>query len=116
MEGRMALGYMRVIASSAPPELDRLRQQMASFAADRGLELGKIFVESSDAANSAFAALMDAISATGAAAVVVPSMHYLANFEGVGVAMKQHIERETGASVLLVTADRGERGAYQACM
>jgi hypothetical protein len=116
MEGQVALGYMRAMSSSDPRQLDRLRQQMASFAADRGLELGEIFVESNDAANSAFAALMDAISATGAAVVVVPSMHYLANFEGVGVAMKQHIERETGASVLLVAADGGERGAYQACM
>ncbi len=105
MEEHLAVGYMRIRENTSLASPDLLRQQMVAYAADRGLILKRVLVDSGESAHSAFADLMDALCETGADAVVIPSMDHLARMEGVGYAIKDHIERETNASVLVVTAD-----------
>jgi hypothetical protein len=98
----LAFGYIRLQRNTPANELADLRQQMADVVASQGFILGDVFVESEDSTNSAFARLMDALHTSGVAIVAVPSMNHLARMESVSAAMKERIESETGARVLIV--------------
>lgn len=111
MTERLAFGYMR-IADTSPADSDELTQQMKACVASYGFVLGNIFIDSGESAVSAFADLMDALYSSRAEVVVVPSMKHLARMEGVGTAMMQHIEHETGASVIIANAGRGEGTSF----
>lgn len=108
MTQRSAFGYMRIEHNTPSATLQILRRQIESCVAKHGFALSQIFVESGNTADSAFAALMDALCASGVTTVVVPSMRHLARLESVGIAMKRHIEQETGASVLIAAIDCNE--------
>lgn len=84
----------------------RLRQQLAALAEREGLLLSEVFIETEDATNSAFAVLIDALRANDVTAVVIPSMDHLAHMEGVSIAMKDRIESETGARIVVGSAGR----------
>ena len=75
---------------------------MADFVAGKGLVLSEVFVESDDSASSAFAALIDALHASDVTTVAVPSVRHFAHMQGVGAAMMELIENETGACILIV--------------
>lgn len=113
MTQRPAYGYMRIEHNTPPATEETLRRQIASCVTKHGYTLSEIFVESGEAGNSAFAALMDALCAGNAMTVVVPSMRHLARLESVGTAMKRHIEQETGASVLIAVADCDDPGSAE---
>jgi DNA invertase Pin-like site-specific DNA recombinase len=97
-----AFGYMRIERGTTSEQSDNLRQEMAEFVASRGLTLSEVFVESDDSASSAFAALIDALHASDVTTVAVPSVRHFAHMQGVGAAMMELIESETGACILIV--------------
>jgi len=99
-----AFGYMRLERGTSADESDRLRQQMAECVAHHGLALGEVFVDWEDSTGSAFAALIDALRGGDVTTVVVPSMRHLAHMEGVSVALKEYIENQSGARILISTA------------
>lgn len=108
MDQPPAFGYMRIERGSSAEESERLRQQIADFVVSQGFLLGDVFVESEDSTSSAFAALIDALNVSGVTTVVVPTMHHLAHMEGVGAAMKERIESETGARIVVICASDGD--------
>jgi len=77
---------------------------MAECVAHHGLALGEVFVDWKDSAGYAFAALMDALCGGEVTTVVVPSVRHLAHMEGVSVALKEYIENQSGARILIATA------------
>jgi citrate lyase beta subunit len=97
-----AFGYMRIERGTPAEQSNHLCQEMAAFVAGKGLTLSEVFVESDDSASSAFAALIDALRGSDVTTVAVPSVRHFAHMQGVGIAMMELIETETGASVLIV--------------
>jgi len=95
-----AYGYIRMKRCAAT-ESDQLRQQMAAFAEREGYQLSEIFAETEDATSSAFAAMIDALRTDKVSVVLVPSMEHLGQMSGVSIALKAHIESETGARVII---------------
>lgn len=100
---RSAFGYMRLEHGTSADESDRLRQEMAECVAHHGFVLGEVFIDWEDSTGSAFATLMDALCGGEVTIVVVPSMRHLAHMEGVSVALKEYIENQSGASILVAT-------------
>lgn len=102
-DGRpLILGYLRVDPGAAPEEVSRMRQSIAEFADREGFVLTEIFVETETTATSAFAALMDRLQHTEARAVIVPTLRHFAHLAGVSAAMKELVERQAGAQVLVI--------------
>lgn len=98
-----AFGYFSVGASAKDTEL--LQQEMTAFAESRNYRLSHVFIETEDKASSAYAALIDAVRAYGVTAVLVPSLDHFGHLPGVGLAMRQRIEDETGARVIITEAE-----------
>jgi citrate lyase beta subunit len=107
-----AFGYMRIERGASPDESDRLRQEMADFAVQQGFTLREIFVELEDSVHSSFAILIDALRDSNVTVVVVPSMHHFARMESVRAAMKDRIERETGARILATRTDKPDASPH----
>ena len=59
-------------------------------------------MEQVDSHASAFNALIEAAKQREAEAVVIPTLYHLARFPGLQLAMKEHLERETGVRVLVM--------------
>ncbi len=113
----LAFGYIRLQRNTPANELADLRQQMADVVADQGFILSDVFVESKDSTSSAFARLMDALHASGVTIVAIPSMSHLAHMGSVSAAMKERIESETDARVLIIesaTCDSRESDTFVA--
>jgi len=84
-----------------------MRQEIAEFADREGFTLLKSFMEWETTATSAFAALVDALQRTEARMVVL-AMHHLGRLPGVRHALKELLERQTGAQVLVMHSGPGE--------
>jgi hypothetical protein len=98
----LAFGYIRLRRNTPANELADLRQKMADAVGAQGFVLSDVFVESEDSTSSAFARLMDALHASDVAIVAIPSMSHLAHMGSVSAAMRERIESETGARVLII--------------
>ncbi len=82
--------------------LERLKHELTAFAEREGFCLGEIFVERADANSLAFNGLLAAVKQHEAHAAAVPTLFHLARFPGLQLAMKEHLERETGARLLVM--------------
>ncbi|MDQ3405639.1 MAG: hypothetical protein M3548_19980 [Actinomycetota bacterium] len=77
---------------------------MAAFASQEDFVLGRILVDQSWMHTAAFAELMVALQYGEADHVVVPTMDHLAHFASIQLAMKELVERRTGAHVLVMSS------------
>ncbi|KWX01748.1 hypothetical protein LI90_2780 [Carbonactinospora thermoautotrophica] len=98
----LIVGYLRVSTHTTAEQADRMRREIAEFADREGFTLLEIFMEMETTATSAFAALVDALQCTEARTVVVPAMHHLGRLPGVRLALKELLERQIGAQVLVM--------------
>ena len=98
-----AFGYMRLASDISEQSARRLRDQLAASAEREGYLLGEVFIERDADGTSAFAALIDALVQSKTPVVLVPSMYHFAHLPGLRTAMKDHLERETGARVVIIT-------------
>jgi hypothetical protein len=97
-----ALGYMRLAPDIPEQSVRRLQDELAASAEREGYTLGETFIERDTGGSSAFAALIDALTRSKTPAVVVPGMCHFAHLPGLRAAMKDHLERETGARVVII--------------
>jgi len=93
---------MRLAPGVPEQSARRLRDELAASAEREGYTLGEVFIERDTGGSSAFAALIDALTQSKTPAVVVPDMCHFAHLLGLRVAMKDHLERETGARVVII--------------
>jgi len=100
---RPALGYIRLASDISEQSARRLQDELAAGAEREGYLLGEVFIEQDRGASSAFAALIDALAQSKTPAVVVLGMCHFAHLPGLRAAMKDHLERETGARVVIIT-------------
>lgn len=96
------LGYIRLGPGDSADQLDRLRQRLADYAHTEDLALLGVFSDVEASATSGFAALIDAIFRTHADTVVLPATHQFARLPGLHLAMKDLLERQTGATVIIL--------------
>ena len=99
---RLALGYMRLASDISEQSARRLRDELAASAKREGYIMGEVFIERDAGGSSAFAALIDALAQSKTPVVVVPGMCHFAHLPGLRAAMKDHLERETGARVVII--------------
>jgi hypothetical protein len=97
-----AFGYLRVIGHVSEQAAQDMRKDLAAYAEREGYTLAKVFMDQEDSGSSAFAALIDALNRSESPVVIVPSMGHFAHLPGLRIAMKNLIERETGAQVLVI--------------
>lgn len=97
-----AFGYARIAAHASAQTVRDMRNDLAAYAEREGYTLTEVFMEREDSGSSEFAALIDAINHSEPPIVVVPSMCHFAHLPGLQIAMKDLIERETGARVLVI--------------
>ena len=97
-----AFGYARIAAHASEQAVLDTRKDLAAYAEREGYTLTEVFMEREDSGSSEFAALIDAINRSEPPVVVVPSMCHFAHLPGLQTAMKDLIERETGARVLVI--------------
>jgi hypothetical protein len=99
---RSLLGYLRVGPLVSAAEIERLRRALADYARQEGFTLLRTFVDNSPMHTAALAELIDALRSGEAAYVLMPSLRHLAHFPGVQLAMKDLLESQTGAWVLVL--------------
>lgn len=95
--------YMRVASSDEPKaDAEAVHRELADYAAREGFTLDQVFTEGTWQAESAFAALLDALRRHEVRDVMVPSLWHFSRLPGLQDAMRQHIEQETGARLWVV--------------
>jgi hypothetical protein len=99
----LLLGYVRLHLLMTDDELAHTKERLAHYAAVEGYTLGTVYVEQVHTAPAAFQALLEAANRYEVTAVVVPGMRHFAVL-GAPSSMKQHVERTTGARVLVAGA------------
>jgi hypothetical protein len=99
---RLAFGYARVTGHVSEQAAQDMRKVLAAYAEREGCTLTEVFMDQEDSGSSAFAALIDALNRSESPIVIVPSMGHFAHLPGLRIAMKNLIERETGARVLVI--------------
>jgi hypothetical protein len=97
-----ALGYVRFTRDIPEQAARHMQEELTAYAERGGYILGKIFIEEEEPGSSAFAALIEELCRSKTPIVVVPSMCHFAHLPGLQAAMKEHIERETGAQVIVM--------------
>jgi len=94
---------MRVVGDDETDnEAERIRHELAEYAAREGFTLEDVFTENVRCAESAFYTMLDALKRGEVKDVIVPSLWHFARLPGLQEAMKQHIELETGARLWVV--------------
>jgi hypothetical protein len=97
------LGYMLVRTPTTAEQENGLRQELVTCAAAQGFRLVEIFVERDDNPGlHAYAGLIDALRAGEIRYVIAPAPDHFGYLPGVRRAMVRWIERETGATVLVL--------------
>lgn len=96
------LGYLSTGLWTPDDAVDRLRLGLADYAGREGFTLRHAYVERAHVGAPEFNALIAALKRTDVNAVVVPALHHFAHSPGIRLAMKEHLERETGAQVLVM--------------
>lgn len=97
-----ALGYMRLAPDTSKEAARRLRDELAAGAEREGYTLGEVFIEREAGGSSEFASLIEALIQYKTPIVLVPGMCHFAHLPGLRTAMKDHLERETGARVVII--------------
>lgn len=110
----MALGYVRVLGNTSEQTSQRLHKELADYAEREGYALTEVFIEQDEIGSSAFAALMEALKRGQARIVIVPTMRHFAHMPSLRLAMKDYIERETGARVLVINSTGPDDSAGRA--
>lgn len=99
--------YMRAVGNDdAKANADAMHRDLADYAAREGFALDQVFTESTWQAESAFSALLDALRRDEVRDVLVPSLWHFSRLPGLQEAMRQHIERATGARLWVVQGVR----------
>lgn len=99
----LAFGYVR-LGPGLPEggtEQDP-RKALGDYAEREGYVLAEVFTERGESGSSAFASLMDALYLSEQPIVIVPSMCHFAHLPGLQSALKERIEQETGALVIVI--------------
>ena len=102
------LGYVRADAAATDDLLGWLHGELASYAEREGFSLAAVFVERSNAGRSALMALVGALRRREAEAVVVPALDHLSRISAGRHALRNLIERESGARVLVMYPPRDD--------
>lgn len=97
-----AFGYFRVSSGTADDRIEQLRKELAAYAEREGFTLSTCFADHYDAQTSGFSALVDALEHEESGHVIVPALHHLARSSGIRLAMKELLERKTGARVVVM--------------
>ena len=93
-------GYMRVVSGDEQDdEAQRIKRELAEYAAREGFTLDQVFTESITCSESAFYAMLEALERHEVKDIIVPSLWHFARLPGLQDAMRQHIEQETGARI-----------------
>lgn len=99
--------YMRLTGSDEPESGDAsAHRELADYAAREGFTLDQVFTEGIWQAESAFAALLNALRRHEVRDVLVPSLWHFSRLPGLQDAMRVHIERETGARLWIAQGAR----------
>jgi hypothetical protein len=102
---RPLLGYLRLPAVASDRDVENARRELAAFAGRDGFVLLWVFVDRSGLPTTGFSALFRALCAGTACHVVVPTLRHFAVVNGFRVVMKELLEAQTGARVLVVHPD-----------
>lgn len=99
---RPLLGYLRVPTATPDKEVESLRRELADYANRDGFVLLRVFVDRHGTFTSGFSALFQALHNGAAQHVVVPTLSHFAAINGVRAVMKELLEAQTGARVLVL--------------
>nr|PZN01343.1 MAG: hypothetical protein DIU77_00985 [Thermocrispum agreste] len=100
-------GYMRVVSGDEQDdETQRIKRELAAYAAREGFTLDQVFTESITCSESAFYAMLEALKHHEVKDIIVPSLWHFARLPGLQDAMRQHIEQATGARIWVVQGQR----------
>jgi hypothetical protein len=83
-------------------EVEHLRRALAIYASREGFVLLRIFVDRRLMGTNGFTALFRALARGTARHVVVPALHHFARARGIQLVIKELIEQQTGAHVLVM--------------
>jgi hypothetical protein len=98
-----AFGYMRIGPGIPEGRTEQdPRKLLWEYAEREGYVLAEVFTERQESGSSAFASLMDALYLLERPIVIVPSMCHFAHLPGLQSALKERIEQETGAVVVVI--------------
>jgi hypothetical protein len=78
------------------------RKALGEYAEREGYVMAEVFTERDESGSSAFASLMDALYLSEQPIVIVPSMCHFAHLPRLQSALKERIEQETGAVVIVI--------------
>ncbi len=100
-----AFGYVRM-----PDDFHKCRhldprKELTEYAEREGYVLARVFADNTEPSSSEFAALIDALKCADRPLLIVPTLRHFAHLPGLASAMKNHIEQETGASVVAIHAN-----------
>lgn len=102
---RPLFGYIRVAPFMSGKRVEELRRGMAAYASKEGFTLARVFVDQSQLHTIAFTQLFHALTCGEAAHVLVPALHHLAHYPSIQTAMKELLESQTGARLLVMYPD-----------
>lgn len=105
---RPLLGYLRVSLSASSRDVEDLRRAVASYAEKEGLTLVRVYVDRGRTQSAGFSSLVKALSNGEAEHVVVPALHHLGHFPGTRLLIKEMLESQTGARVLVMYSSCGD--------
>jgi hypothetical protein len=95
----LGVGYLRQYRSMTCYQLAQARGNLAAFAQQHGIRLGKVYVEHFRSDPAAFDALIRSVRRRRIAVVIVPSEAHLSAVGG-GQTKLERLHRETGARAL----------------
>lgn len=96
-------GYMRLVSSDeTDDETERVKHELAEYAAREGFALDQVFTDCIRRSESAFHVMLDALKRHDVKDILVPSLWHFARLPGLQDAMRRHIEEETGARIWVV--------------
>ncbi|APU15250.1 recombinase family protein [Actinoalloteichus fjordicus] len=99
---RPLLGYLRVSFSASSREVENLRRKVADFAQREAFTLVRVYVDRDRTQSAGFSSLVKALSDGEAHHVVVPALQHLAFMASARLLMKEMLEIQTGAHVLVM--------------
>lgn len=99
---RPLIGYIRRVAATTDRDVEHLRRSLVNYAIQEGFVLLRVLADRCQAHTIAFAELISMLTWGDAAHIVVPTMQHLAQFPSVQQAMKDLLESQAGARVLVV--------------
>ena len=108
----LLFGYIRLSEPNDETGLPAERQRLRAYAAAEGCTLAEILVEQDRSGTSAFARLVELLKQHPGSNALVTSLTHFAELTGLQAAMRQLIERETGARVLVVPCDAGRSALH----